>query len=349
MKYALPEYPKKEVNRAGVVLATHDPHHDDFFAYYKALDVINNWRSSHHFPLNTFQIGLRKKATIIDNNCVVAQRIKRLSSIQMKLQRFPTMTLSQMQDIGGCRAILNTVDDVADLVKSYDGSDLKHKKHTYDDYIANPKPSGYRGVHIVWSYNSDRKTTYNSLKIEMQLRSQIQHAWATAVETVGTFVSQALKSSQGEEDWLRFFALMGTAFAIREGTPPVPGTPNVEHHLINELRSHVSNLDISRRLHAYGATLGVLEDPDVKDAHYFLLELQPSDETIKVTGFRAGESEKASDAYLAAEKNISPGSGAEAGSGLSRFHCGSPARVSKLLFRYKYFYQLGRGGYKIEL
>jgi Region found in RelA / SpoT proteins len=178
--------------------------------------------------------------------------------------------------------------------------------------LSTPKPSGYRGVHIVWSYNSDRKTTYNSLKIEMQLRSQTQHTWATAVETVGTFVSQALKSSQGEEDWLRFFALMGTAFAIREGTPPVPGTPAVEDKLIDELRVHVSNLDISRRLHAYGATLRVLEDSAVKDAHYFLLELQPSDETIKVTGFRANESEKASEAYLDAEKNIAPGSGAEA-------------------------------------
>jgi ppGpp synthetase/RelA/SpoT-type nucleotidyltranferase len=116
----------------------YDHEHDDVFAYYKALDVINNWRSSPHFPLNTFQIGLRKKATFIDNNCVVAQRIKRLSSIQMKLQRFPTMTLSQMQDIGGCRAILNSVDNVTALVKSYDESDLKHEKHTYDDYIINP-------------------------------------------------------------------------------------------------------------------------------------------------------------------------------------------------------------------
>jgi ppGpp synthetase/RelA/SpoT-type nucleotidyltranferase len=311
MKYAVPEYSKKEVNRVGVILATYDPQHGDFHAYYKALSVINNWRSSHHFPLNTFQIGLRKKATLIDQNCVVAQRIKRLSSIQIKLQRFPTMTLSQMQDIGGCRAILNSVDDVTQLVKSYDASDLKHKKHAHDDYIINPKSSGYRGVHIVWSYNSDRKTTYNSLKIEMQLRSQIQHAWATAVETVGTFVSQALKSSQGEDNWLRFFALMGTAFAIREGTPPVPGTPNLDE-LIAELRVHVNNLDIPRRLRAYGATLGVLEDPDVGDAHYFLLELQPSDDTIKVTGFRANESEKASEAYLGAEKNIAPGSGAEA-------------------------------------
>jgi hypothetical protein len=184
------------------------------------------------------------------------------------------------------RAILNSVDNVLQLVKSY--------------------------IHIVWSYNSDRKATYNSLKIEMQLRSQMQHTWATAVETVGTFVSQALKSSQGEEDWLRFFALMGTAFAIREGTPPVPGTPTIERDLVDELRIHANRLDISRRLRAYGATLRVLEDPDAKNDHYFLLELVPSNETIKVSGFRSNESEKASATYLEAEKNITKGSGAEA-------------------------------------
>ena len=44
-------------------------------------------------------------------------------------------------------------------------------------------PSGYRGVHLIYRYNSDRKTEYNTLLIEMQLRSQLQHAWATAVET----------------------------------------------------------------------------------------------------------------------------------------------------------------------
>jgi hypothetical protein len=70
----------------------------------------------------------------------------------------------------------------------------------------NPQKSGYRGIHLVYRYNG-RKTEYNGLKIEIQIRTVIQHAWATAVETVGMFTQQALKSSQGEQDWLRYFAL----------------------------------------------------------------------------------------------------------------------------------------------
>jgi hypothetical protein len=66
---------------------------------------------------------------------------------------------------------------------------------------------------------------YNGLKVEIQIRTTLQHVWATAVETVGTFIQQALKSSQGEAEWLRFFALMATHMALREGRQPVPGTP----------------------------------------------------------------------------------------------------------------------------
>ena len=88
-----------------------------------------------------------------------------------------------------------------------------------DDYISAPKASGYRGVHLMYRYKSDKKKTiYNDLKIEMQIRSRYQHAWATAVETVGIFVGQALKTSMGDDRWLRFFALMGSAIAIREKT-----------------------------------------------------------------------------------------------------------------------------------
>ena len=72
----------------------------------------NNWRSSHGMPLNTFRKTLRLYATRLDSQSLVAQRIKRLSSIELKLRRFPTMKLSQMQDLGGCRAIVNSVQTV---------------------------------------------------------------------------------------------------------------------------------------------------------------------------------------------------------------------------------------------
>src|SRR5262245_40890516 len=160
--WAVPQHSKNKVNGAGSFLLISPPAHvwdedgnqtDEYWAwshqYFDALDVINNWRASHNFPLNTFHVGLKRRAKLIDPNAITAQRIKRLASIEAKLMRFPTMTLSQMQDIGGCRAIVATAADVMRLCDNYAQSQIKHKQHAGDDYIKSPKNSGYRGVHLI--------------------------------------------------------------------------------------------------------------------------------------------------------------------------------------------------------
>ena len=39
---------------------------------------------------------------------------------------------------------------------------------------------------------------------------------------MGTFLGQALKSRQGDREWIDFFAIVSSAFAYREKRPPVP-------------------------------------------------------------------------------------------------------------------------------
>lgn len=276
-----------------------------------ALDIINNWRSAHSFPLNTFAVRLRRKGHEIDPECLIAQRIKRLSSIEHKLDRFPKLPLSQMQDIGGCRAVMSTVEKVQDLVKVYTvGSDLKHTLLRVDDYMACPQASGYRGVHLIFKYFSDKNTVYNDLKIEIQVRSQYQHAWATAVETVGTFQKQALKSSIGEARWLRFFALMGTAIALFEGTAPVDGTPANPTELADELQKLAAELDIVRRLRAYGNVLQHLEHE--ANADYYILLLDPGARSVSITGFGRRQLEAAQARYLEVERSIQDRPGMDA-------------------------------------
>jgi ppGpp synthetase/RelA/SpoT-type nucleotidyltranferase len=301
-------FSRQEINEAGKALVAYeqmiDFDHGLYFAYMEALPIINNWRSTHSFPLNTFRINLNRSSARTDQESVTAQRIKRLSSIGQKLIRFQNMKLSQMQDIGGCRAVLKSVERVNQLYTYYKDSQVKHKIIHADNYIDSPKNSGYRGIHLIWRYHSDRSEDFNDLKIEMQLRSTIQHAWATAVETVGTFVRQALKSSQGEEEWLRFFALMGTVVAFKEQTPPVQGTPTNRKELIDELSALSRVLDVQNRLSAFGMALQVLEEPSVEDAAYYLLEISPAELRVVVTGFKFGEFQEAANKYLEVEKNI---------------------------------------------
>lgn len=304
-EWVVPLFDRPQINRACRKLLA--PQNETSVVVESALQIVNNWRASHNYPLNTFQVTLRKKARTVDHDALVAQRIKRLTSILHKLQRFPDMKLTQMQDIGGCRAIVRNVGLVDTLVTSYEKSDLKHTLAHKDDYIENPQDSGYRGVHLVYRYFSDKaKTAYNDLKIEMQFRSQLQHAWATAVETVGTFIGQALKSSKGREDWLRFFALMSTALALREKRAPVPDTPTNKAQLTEELRAHARQLNVIEVLRAYGIAMRTLTQPsaELQDAHFYLVALNSGDKTVTVEGFKQNEAEKASNRYLQIEKEL---------------------------------------------
>ena len=309
MVWTVPTYSKGAVDRAGRVIASEQATAEDTAL---ALAVLNNWRASHSFPLNTFQVGLRRKARVVDRDALVAQRIKRLSSIEAKLRRFPRMNMSQMQDIGGCRAVVSSVARVRELERAHRESAVKHKLLRVDDYLNSPQLSGYRGVHLIYRYFSDRSASYNGLQIEVQLRSQLQHAWATAVETVGTFLKQALKSSQGHAEWLRFFALMGSAIALRERTNSVPATPTDRNALSGEIRAAAAALDVERRLEAYGDALQTLEDPSVLDAHYYILALDPVADTITIRGFAKAELEQATARYLDIERSLDSATGAEA-------------------------------------
>lgn len=309
MAWTVPQHSKSEVDRAGRTLASSEASAGEMQA---ALGVINNWRASHSFPLNTFQVSLRTKARRIDEQALIAQRIKRLSSIELKLSRFPTMKVSQMQDIGGCRAVLRNIAQVRELEDSYKDSSIKHKLLRADDYISAPKSSGYRGVHLIYRYFSDRSDSYNGLLIEIQMRSLLQHAWATAVETVGTFLKQSLKSSQGHDEWLRFFVVMSSAIALRERAPTVPGTSVKRDEVRSELRALAKLLDVRRRLQAYGDTLKALEDEGATDGQYFLMALDPKADTITIRSYRRSDLEMAAKDYLEVERSLDESTGAEA-------------------------------------
>lgn len=118
------------------------------------------------------------------------------------------------------------------------------------DYIDNPKISGYRGIHMVYKFisKSPKFSQYNEMLIEIQLRTRLQHNWATAVETVGIFTGEALKSSQGNEDWQRFFQLVSTWFAIKEEQKIIPNTPNNLEELKKELQRYMVLLKVEETL-----------------------------------------------------------------------------------------------------
>lgn len=188
-----------------------------------ALDLASRWRACHAYPLNTFNSTLRQKVAGY-HDPIVAQRLKRMPTIIAKLRREHSMQLTTMQDIAGVRAVLNSNRDVYKLADSYKKSvGLRHELQDEDDYIKNPRSTdGYRSLHLVYKYHNKNRPEYDGLLIELQIRTKLQHAWATAVETVGMLLSQALKNREGDKKWLDFFAIVSSAFAHMENSPQVP-------------------------------------------------------------------------------------------------------------------------------
>ena len=128
MTWTKPKYGKAKVDKAGHILVSENSTEEE---KEEAMTILNNWRSSHGYPMNTFQARLRQVSKKIDENYLVVQRLKRAPSIIKKLKRdqTKTMSLSQMQDIAGCRSVLSNVQQVEKLVLLYKKSrGLKHKR-----------------------------------------------------------------------------------------------------------------------------------------------------------------------------------------------------------------------------
>lgn len=270
----------------------------------EAFDLVNAWRVAHSYPLNTFKVNLRDKVREYKGS-VVAQRLKRMPTILDKLNREPTMQLTNMQDIGGVRAILGTNKQVKHIVKKYKQSD-HHELVSEKDYITNPRGSdGYRSHHLVYKYDNNRVKEYNGLRIEIQLRTKLQHAWATAVETMGAILGQQLKSRQGEQEWLDFFAVVSSAFAHIEGTTLVPGYEKLsKEETFALVREKDQKLNALEKFLAFKVAMVNLPKTGVgrPKKGYYLLRLDRLKKTVAIRAYKVDQAELAGKEYQILEE-----------------------------------------------
>lgn len=195
------DYPggsKSRVNKAG-------DHIRNGAASKEDMEVFETWRAAHKAVLNTFQAYFRmdiKRNS--DYNMVMAQRHKRKNTIINKLQRYPKMLLSRMDDIAGCRLIFEDIESLSAYREKLHKARFAHKrKNSLEkyDYISSPKASGYRGIHDIYEYcsRSESAKKSNGLYVEIQYRTKVQHAWATAVELVGHVTKSQPKFQEGDK------------------------------------------------------------------------------------------------------------------------------------------------------
>ncbi|MBY8292911.1 RelA/SpoT domain-containing protein [Vibrio fluvialis] len=193
----------------------------------EAIEKIQNYREFHLYPLMLLKNHLARTAKKISPDVIVARRLKRLPTIIDKLER-PTLDgssaneikFTRMQDIAGCRAIVRSPKQLWALKKRLERSRCVHKIIRTKDYLSEPKPSGYGGLHLIYKcYNGlDEEHPWKGSLVEVQLRTELQHAWATSLEIIDTLEGIALKTSlKNHEEWREFFYLAGKLVAHKEG------------------------------------------------------------------------------------------------------------------------------------
>ena len=114
---------------------------------------------------------------------IIKTRIKKPMSLFRKIQlrgfeMNENTLLNEIHDIAGVRVICSFIDDiyeVARLLTSQDDITLVETK----DYIKNPKPNGYRSLHLILQipvFFADHK---QKMTVEVQIRTLAMDFWAS--------------------------------------------------------------------------------------------------------------------------------------------------------------------------
>ena len=262
-----------DVRAAGKVIAGNMPWSEDTAPQIRdAFAVANSWRDSHAYPMRSIRYTALWYIRKLGIEGISAARLKRMQAIRRKLRRLPSLRLNQLQDLGGCRVILPTIADVDALVSAV-RSGMRHDLRGQDDYISSPKSDGYRSHHLKLSFRGRQATKiYDGRRVELQVRTRLQHSWATAVEAVGLFRGEDLKAHVGSEDWLRLFLLLSGELAEAEGRLAPPNVPDRPLRIaeIRELQGKLDAINLLESVsHGVRGTDFNLA-PGYKPTHYLI-------------------------------------------------------------------------------
>lgn len=258
--------------------------------------VLESWRMAHRDVINTFQALLRARARNLAVQ--VAQRLKRRATIIDKLSRHSRMQLARMDDVAGCRLIFPSIEALHEFREKVHTAKFKHilknEKGKYD-YIESPTDRGYRGIHDIYEHRSKKgNTKCDGLLIEIQYRTNVQHAWATAVEVVTQLTEHEPKFDRGDRRYVKLFCLASEMLArVHEGMTPRLSSlrnkellaefeaVNGEIHVMQMLLDLVINEWIGDQVEADHIILHITEKAEFK-LYQFDLELEASTKLLEL-------------------------------------------------------------------
>lgn len=290
-------YSKRKVSKAGEIIANKSSSEEKV---QDALHVVSSWRAYHEEPL-------RKMRAIVENvaagipGAITAGRLKRTPAIVEKLQRSSSCNLRTLDDIAGCRIVVPTYENVMDVCKLLSNHETFIKPK---DYLNEPKENGYRSIHLIHRCASSCPQ-YDYLRVEVQVRTLMQHAWATAVESYDVISSSGLKCGDGKPEEFQYFALVSSLIAISENAPLPPNIRLSQTSIIEKLNELENKLHIYPKLNAYlNSVITINENEFFNDCTGFLIEFDNTTQTNLIRGYADDEWDIANQDYLSLEEEM---------------------------------------------
>ncbi|MFU0571095.1 RelA/SpoT domain-containing protein [Gardnerella vaginalis] len=277
--------------------------------YGKQILILDSWRHQHEEPA---QIFFKKLVGIINKypDSMATYRLKRKESILKKLYRSNgNFELGAMDDIAGCRVIVNSVSEVYEVyneilnLKRAEEIDIKKTK----DYIKNPEESGYRSLHIIVKQTLTQEDIDRQYRIELQIRTKLQHYWSTAVEAMSEIDNVEYKDptliSKGNiriQSCLQFFKVISKLFACCENNDD-----ELKEELANSVRTNDNFKEIIEDLKAArnSVTINMQKNSAQGGEGLYLLELSRETQELTIHSYTMDCVEKAITNYNSKENS----------------------------------------------
>lgn len=293
------KYSRKSIDRAGKMLL--DP-----FTRKVAMEKVSDWRTTHLPVLREFVEELTNYLGAKNiPYAFYSQRVKRMTSIIDKLRNNKDMGLGGLQDIGGARFVFDDMDNLIkckEALESFAPAGFTFVRST--DYIENPKQSGYRSIHYIYKYSSEIQD-YDGLKIELQIRTRLQHSWAMAVETASLISRTSLKANIEDGNiWREFFKLVSSIFAIKESCKVSPEFAEYTHNqYCIKYREYIEGHKLYDQLSVLRVTVNSNEIVEDEDG-YCVLSIDFKHKNVSYRTFPPEEEETATDLFSSLEQSI---------------------------------------------
>lgn len=289
-------YSKSQVSRAGkrVISSIKEEAAEAF-------TIVDAWRAAHGEPLEEM-LGVTKEIAKNYPGAFVAGRLKRVDTIVGKLKR-PNFSydLKTLDDIAGCRLVLPEFSDIESAVNALEGHSGFWKKK---DYISEPKDDGYRSVHTFHRCDA-KQSGLTCLRVEVQIRSGLQHAWSTAVESYDLRPGSKMKFGGGMIGERCFFRLVSEQFAQIEKNGLENSLNQIEFQEKNtKLVEMEQALHIFSWLKGFSQSVSLIQSEEVlADARAFLITFNYENQFISIRPYGLEEIAQAPLEYSKAEKN----------------------------------------------